>query len=252
MPVDLTQTRATALRVADEWGVELGERFEFAFHSYVAPVGEDAVLKVAWEGDDESLHEIQALELWGGDGAVRVLRSDPSRRAMLLQRARPGTDLSELPDDEATAIALDIARRLWRPGCPPFRPVAPEIEPWLDEAEREDGSELVPLARELYARVGCGTDWVVHGDLHHHNILRHDGAYAAIDPKPYLADREYDVVAFLWNPWDFEPDRERFERRLAAFVAAGLDGQRIREWMVIRGAYLRPEWAGWLRTLLEV
>jgi hypothetical protein len=31
------------------------------------------------------------------------------------------------------------------------------------------------------------------------------------------------------------------ERRIAAFVAAGLDERRIRMWAIIRGAYLAPE-----------
>jgi hypothetical protein len=40
----------------------------------------------------------------------------------------------------------------------------------------------------------------VHGDFHHHNILRHGDGFVAIDPKPYFADREYDVPSLLWNP----------------------------------------------------
>jgi streptomycin 6-kinase len=74
----------------------------------------------------------------------------------------------------------------------------------------------------------------------------------AIDPKPYLADREYDVPAFLWNPLGNQMEgRQRTERRIAAFVAAGLDDFRIRAWTVIRGAYLRPEHADQIRALLE-
>jgi hypothetical protein len=46
-------------------------------------------------------------------------------------------------------------------------------------------------------------------------------------------------------------DRQRTERRIAAFVAAGLDDFRIRAWTVIRGAYLRPEHADQIRALLE-
>lgn len=252
MPVDLTETRATAERVAAEWGLDLGEPFAFAYHSYAAPVSDDAVLKVAWEGDDESLHDAEALDLWDGRGAVRVLRRDSERRALLLERARPGTDISDLDDDEATAIAVDVASRLWLPGAAPFRPVEPEVRRWLDRAERE-GSELVPLARQLFAQVGAGTDWLVHGDFHHHNILRDGERFVAIDPKPYLADREYDVPSFLWNPIDCRmDDREQTERRIAAFVGAGLDDFRIRAWTVIRGAYLRtdPEYVEPLRSLL--
>src|SRR5205807_7783707 len=92
---DLTASKALALDAAREWGLELGEPFAFSHVSYVAPAG-SAVLKVAWEGDDESLHEGDALEQWGGDGAVRLLRR--SGRALLEERAVPADDLSALSD----------------------------------------------------------------------------------------------------------------------------------------------------------
>ena len=196
------------------------------------------MLKVAWLGDDESLHESDALALWDGDAAVRVLRADPSRRAVLEERAVPGTDISALDDDAATAIGVELATKLWQPAQEPFRWVGDFVPRWLDEAP----SELTPLARQLWASLDAGRGWVVHGDFHHHNVLRHGDRYVAIDPKPYLADREYDVPSFLWNPMDNTlEDRAKTERRIAAFVAAGLDDSRIRAWTVIRGAYLRPE-----------
>jgi hypothetical protein len=36
-------------------------------------------------------------------------------------------------------------------------------------------------------------------------------------------------------------DRERTERRIAAFVAAGLDDFRIRAWAIVRGAFLTDD-----------
>jgi streptomycin 6-kinase len=245
---DLSAAKATALQVAREWGLELGEPFAMSNVSFVAPAG-DAVLKVAWDGDTESLHEGEALELWDGDGAVRLLRQ--SGRVVLEERAIPGDDLSALPDVEATAIAIGVASRLWRRVGSPFRPVAPEVPSWLDNAERE-GSELVPLARKLFAELGPRAAWLVHGDFHHHNILRHGDRFVAIDPKPYLADREYDVPSFLWNPMDnLMEDSKQTERRIAAFVAAGLDDARIRAWTVMRGAYLRPGLAVQIRALMD-
>jgi streptomycin 6-kinase len=238
----------TALEAAREWGLELAEPFAFSNVSYVAPAGQ-AVLKVPWEGDDESLQECDALELWGGDGAVRLLKR--SGRALLEERAVPGDDLSALSEGEATKIAIDVASRLWRRVGAPFRPVVPEVVRWLDDAERE-GSELVDLARELLAELQPGKDWLVHGDFHHHNILRHGDRFVAIDPKPYLADREYDVPSFLWNPLGNKmEDREQTDRRIAAFVSAGLNDFRIRAWTVIRGAYLRPGHADRIRALIE-
>jgi len=248
-PFDLNAAKATALEVARQWGLRLGEPFPLSNVSYVAPAGE-TVLKVAWEGDTESLHEGDALEVWHGDGAVRLLRR--SGRAILEERAVPGDDLSLLPDDEATAIAVSLASKLWRPAGSPFRPVSPEVQRWLDNAERE-GNELVPLARELLAELNPGADWLVHGDFHHHNILRQGTGFVAIDPKPYLADREYDVPSFIWNPiGNRMEDREQTERRIAAFVAAGLDDSRIREWTVIRGSYLRPDLGDRIKALVEL
>ena len=248
---DLDVARTRALDAARGWGVELGRPFALSNVSYVAPAGPEAVVKVAWEGDQESLHEGDALELWDGDGAVRLLGR--SGRALLMERAVPGDDISGLDEDEATAVALEVAARLWRPATRPFRAVEPEVHRWLDRAE-EDGSELVGLAREVFAELGPGTDWVVHGDFHHHNILRHAARFVAIDPKPYLADREYDVPSFLWNPLGNRlQDRARTERRIAAFVDSGLDDFRIRAWTVVRGAYLRaqPEYAEPIRALLD-
>ena len=247
---DLNASMTIALKAAREWGLELGEPFAYSHVSYVAPAGDDAVCKVAWGGDTESLHEGDALELWNGEGAVRLLRR--SGRALLEERAVPGNDLSTLPEEEANAIAVDLASRLWRRAGSPFRSVVPEVQRWLDNADR-DGHELVPLARNLLADLDPVAHWLVHGDFHHHNILRRGDQFVAIDPKPYLADREYDVPTFLWNPRGNQmEDRQLTERRIAAFVAAGLDDARIRAWTVIRGAYLRPEYAGHVRALVGI
>src|SRR5579863_2602384 len=141
--VDLAAEKQCAVKCAEDWGVELEEPFQFSNVSYVAPTTGGAVLKVAWGGDDEALHEGDALELWNGDGAVRLLRR--SGRALLEERAIPGTDLSGLPDEVATAIAVNVALKLWRPATAPFRRVATEMPHWFDDGQRERG-ELVPLA----------------------------------------------------------------------------------------------------------
>ena len=182
---------------------------------------------------------------------MRLLRR--SGRALLEERALPGDDLSALPEVEATAIAVAVASRLWRRVGSPFRSVAPEIPRWLDDAERE-GSVLVPLARRLLTELDPSADWLVHGDFHHHNILRHGDRFVAIDPKPYIADREYDVPSFLWNPiGNGMEDSGRTERRIAAFVSVGLDDFRIRAWTVIRGSYLglEPDEVALARALLD-
>ena len=251
---NLEPVRLVAHEVAAEWGLELGPPFVLSRYSFVAPVGEDAVLKVRPEEDDESDEEGEALELWAGDGAVRLLRQDRQRRVLLVERLQPGADISELPEEEATAIAVEIGLRLWRPAAEPFRWIGDHVPRWMDNAERSggDGSGLIPLARELYAGLGVGRSTLVHGDFHHHNILDAGARYAAIDPKPMLGEPEFDIPSFLWNPLPYRMRKDVTERRLAAFAEAGLDQERMRAWAIIRGAYLGadPDEADVLRSLL--
>jgi streptomycin 6-kinase len=232
-----------ASEVAAQWGVRLGPSFALSRYSYVAPAGDGAVLKVTSPEDDESAQEADALELWNGDGAVRLLRRDRDRHALLIERARPGTDISALFEDEATAIAVQVGSKLWRPAAEPFRWIGDHVPRWLDNAEHaaERRNDLIPLARELYASLEPGRATLVHGDFHHHNILDAGGRHVAIDAKAMLGEAEFDVPSFLWNPLSYRMRLDVTERRIAAFAAAGLDEQRIRLWSVIRGAYLRVD-----------
>ncbi len=193
------------------------------------------MLKVTPPEDDESDEEAEALELWAGEGAVRLLRRDRARRALLVERVLPGDDIAQLPEDEATQIAAEVGLRLWQPAAEPFRWIGDWVPRWLDRA---GGHPLVPLARELYDSRDIGRDVLVHGDFHHHNILASPRGHLAIDPKPMLGEPEYDIPSFLWNPIPYRMDLGLTERRLAVFAEAGLDEERMRKWTVIRGAYL--------------
>ena len=254
-PADLEPLALIAAEVAAEWGLQLGSPFSLSRYSYVAPAGDERVLKVTPPDDDESDEEADALALWNGDGAVRLLRRDRRRRALLLERARPGTDISGLPEDEATAIAVSVATRLWRPAAEPFRWIGDHVPRWLDNAERSDqeGRSLIPLARELYASLDVGRETLVHGDFHHHNILRSGERHLAIDAKAMLGEPEFDVFSFLHNPLPYVMRRDATERRLRVFEQVGLDQRRMRAWAVIRAAYLGADEAEErvLRDLLE-
>jgi streptomycin 6-kinase len=240
-PLDIDSLASVAYEVARDWDVTLGPPFELSRFSFVVPAGDNAVLKVRSPDDDESDEEGPALEFWNGDGAVRLLREDPARRALLIERARPGTDISELPENDATAIAVDIGDRLWRPANEPFRWIGDHVPRWLDEPEPSDSGgnqESVPYARSLYESLSVDRAVLIHGDFHHHNILDAGDRYVAIDPKPMLGEPEFDVASYLWNPLGHEVERQAIERRLAAFAEIGLSQERMRAWSFIRGVYL--------------
>ena len=240
-PPDLEPLRRTAVAAAAEWRLDLGRPFGLSRHSFVAPAGDGAVLKVTPAADGESDQEADALALWAGDGAVQLLRHDAKRRALLLERAWPGEDISRLSERRATEIAVATGLRLWKPApAPPFRFVDDQVPLWLTRAQTGGprSAELLRAARRLYDPDAGGRSILVHGDFHHHNILAAGAGHVAIDPKPMLGGPEFDVASFLWNPLHARMSREVAEGRLAAFAAAGLDQGRMRRWAVIRGAYL--------------
>ena len=228
--------RSTAEEVAYEWRVPLGERIPAGRFSFVAFAGDEAVLKVVPVEDDEADHEADALALLAGDGAVRLLRHDRARRAILIERARPGDDASRLSEPEAMRVAVAAATRFWRPATrgSPFRWIGDHVPSWLDNA---GDHYLVRQAKEIYATMQPSDATLVHGDFHHHNLLSHHDGWVVIDPKPMVGDPEFDVPTFLWNPIGHQQTTESVERWIGAFAETGLDANLLREWAIVRGTY---------------
>ena len=94
------------------------------------------------------------------------------------------------------------------------------------------------IARDRYASLEAGDLTLVHGDFHHHNLLRHGERWLVIDPKAMVGEPEFDVPTFMWNPIGMRPTQTSVERWIAAFARAGLREDRIRDWAIIRGTYL--------------
>ena len=224
-----------------------------ALHGHTAVVlpvtGPDgaAMLKVGFP-DDESEHEHLALQHWHGRGAVELLRADPRRRALLLERLEP-VDLTEAWDVEACEVVGGLYGSLHVPAPPQLRTLTSYVDAWtvrLDGLPRSAPlprrlvEQAVSLGRDL-AGDAASTGTMIHGDLHYENVLsstRTDGPrWLAIDPKPLSGDPHYEVAPLLWNRWDELAGEVRggVRRRFHATIdAAGLDEDRARDWVVVR------------------
>ena len=80
------------------------------------PQGEgDVVLKMG-VSSREFRSEMAALRLFNGEGACRLLACNEERYWMLLERLNPGVMLATVEDDdEATCIAAEVMKKIWRP-----------------------------------------------------------------------------------------------------------------------------------------
>lgn len=208
------------------------------------PEWRPAVLKISVP-DEEHAHEHLALQYWHGDGAVQLLRADPRRYALLLERLR-SENLNDVWDVEACGIVAGLYARLHRPAPASLRPLTGSIQRWntaLAQLPRHAPlprrlvEQGVALGRDL-ATDPASTGTIVHTDLHYENVLAGDRLpWLAIDPKPVSGDRHYEVAPMLWNRWDELAGqvREGVRRRFFALVdAAELDEQRARAWVVVR------------------
>lgn len=219
--------------------------------------GSDAVLKLVTPCS-EADGEAAALRAYDGRGAVRLLAHDAARGALLLERCVPGDDLAAFVperDDEATALAAGVMRALRRPL--PADVAFPELAVWTSVLERIRnvfGGSAGPMEqRVLDAAISFRRELLgsppeaelLHGDLHHHNVLRatRDGraGWLAIDPKGLAGDPAYEPAPYFYNPlgdWHARARIDaRFVRRRIDLMAAhtGLDAERIRGWAVVQG-----------------
>ncbi len=206
--------------------------------------GTPAMLKVGWP-HEEAQHEPLALQHWHGRGAVRLLRADPHRSALLLERLHR-EDLTDLWDLEACEVVAALYGRLHVPAPPQLRTLPSYVGPWTARLAALPRSAPVPrrlveqaavLGRDLTGDPASqGT--MIHGDLHYENVLAADREpWLAIDPKPLSGDPHYEVAPMLWNRWpELAGDvREGVRRRFTTLVdVAGLDEDRARDWVVVR------------------
>ncbi len=201
------------------WDIRALPPFPLSYN-YVAPAvttgGEEVVLKLGVP-NPELTAEIEALRLYDGRGAARLIAAEPERGALLLERVRPGDPLAALPDDDAaTLIAAEMMAQVWRP-LPPAHPF-PDLRRWTralihaTERPRPAG----PLPPALLDRAKAALDELlaapeepvlIHGDFHHYNVLRAERAppervpWLVIDPKGVAAERGFEVGPLLYNPF---------------------------------------------------
>ena len=224
----------------DRWRLEIDGDLIATTTSRLLPVRRDgvpAMLKVAIEPEER--RGADTMTWWDGDGAAHVLAHEGD--ALLMQRAESSTSLEKMArsgrDDEATRIMCQVAARLHAPRMRPLPSSLVPLPEWFAALEpgaaRHRGilEQAAAMARHLFAEP---RDIVVlHGDIHHGNILDFGSqGWLAIDPKGLLGERTFDFVNILRNPDDQLALRpERFSRQATVLAAAaGLDRTRLLQW----------------------
>jgi streptomycin 6-kinase len=225
---------------AERWSLMLGEPYEQGAAAYTTratlPDGTPVALKLV-HPHRESEHEADALELWDGDGAVRLIARDDAGYALVLERCEPGTPLSQLEADAALDVVIALLPRLWKPAGEPFHTLADEAAWWASYLPEQWRGERVLLDAALDAIEALsptqGEQVLLHQDLHFDNVLAAQREpWLVIDPKPLVGEREF-AVAPIARSFELGHGRRaalhRFDRVTAEL---GLDRERARGWAI--------------------
>ncbi len=244
------QLPGTIDRLLGEWELARDGEPVNGHASVVIPVrGRDgaAMLKLAHPGERDCRHEHLALRRWDGVGAVRLLRADPRRGALLLERLSRA-DLTSVPVDTACEVVVGLYRQLHRPVTAQFDRLSESSTRWAAELSALPNDAPVP--RRLVEQAAATarslaqdphTDGIlIHRDLHYENVLAGDRQpWLAIDPQPLSGDPHFELDPMLRNRWDeiaaASSPRDAIRHRLHLLVdLAGFDEGRARAWVVVR------------------
>ena len=191
--------------------------------------------------------EESALKYFGGDGCINIIDYSEQYNALLMHQALPGNTLKTLYPTHVDLVMSLYANTMQQLHSKSM-PVAihfPFVNDWLAaidhaSAERIPTSLLdkaVRLKRELLA--SSVTQRVLHGDLHHDNILHSGDEWIAIDPKGIIGEPAFEAAAFDFiHPAELNssPDVAKLFTQRAELLAkiANINTRRLRDWVFVR------------------
>lgn len=261
-----------------EWGVHsLSQVDDHPFAWWALLDGEHVVVKA---GDASERHrEALALEAFSA-GATSVTAHDRDLGLLVTRRILPGDDIRPLArhdDDAATREIALLAAALHGEqgsgaGLPPLHDIG---RAFAAPADPRLPARVVDAARALFDDLVSQpvTPVVLHGDLHHLNVLRLDAlsldalsldaliidsgdsghAWRAIDPHGWVGDPAFEAAALLANPrglveggdargMDGRDLAARSRRRSAIYAeVTGYDAERLRAWGMV-GCVIAELW----------
>lgn len=240
---------AIIFELASYWQLSSINPIDNMTYHYVAKAifqNQPVVLKIGC--DKETINdEKKALNYFDGHASIKLIDSNDQYYALLLQQAIPGITLKSLYLNNIEWVMGCYVKTMQKlhdkpiPLMHSFR----HIEDWLkainqraiDQIPKELLNKAIYLKNKLLS--APSKQFVLHGDLHHDNILKHDDDWLTIDPKGIVGEEEFEIAAF-----DFISDSELkskqnvkdiFAKRCNLIASkSNLDSVRIREWVFVR------------------
>ncbi|MEQ1933602.1 MAG: aminoglycoside phosphotransferase family protein [Fimbriimonadaceae bacterium] len=213
---------------------------------------EDLILKIPFQGEEMTSGWRAAL-LFSGNIGPKVFRFDPDTGSLLMERIHPGTNLSGETEEVALSVILGFAEKIRGIRC------AFEL---LNDYSAVTGGRTTPRPSSVvsYSRprgilpldsyfenpsartrelLDSQTERaLLHGDLHHENVILGPSGWVVIDAKGLWGDPAFEAAAFVRNPIDWIGDipniTDYVESRIKRIAdRTGWDSRRIWGWSLV-------------------
>lgn len=225
-----------------------------------------AVLKMAPKGGNlaSEMQWLKCIE----KGAPEIYALDENFNAYLMEHLNPGHPLKSLvktgKDDEATRIICQTIRNFQSQHCNKanFRHLS-ELSRTLPLLKGHFDAKLLSKAQKLFSDLTTDRshDVVLHGDLHHDNILASGSEWKAIDPHGYVGDPAAEGGPMVHNAFECFPNNPSIpkivENRLKIMAdELPYDAHRIKSWAfcltALSGAWSLEDHGKVPRHIIEV
>jgi len=243
--LDVERGIAICERLSSDWKFNVRGLLAGATNCLVAigmdSEGREVVLRVPLS-QDELVSGYHAQLAFSGRGGAPIFAHEAETGSTLMARLLPGTmllDVGKSPAREVVACCT-VIRKLDQPSIPEAVAVEDWYEPFLAVNEAEGiPSEMLLDAQRTASQLLSSTERprLLHGDLHHFNLLLHGDEWFAIDPHGVNGDPAMEPAAFLRNPSASILDQANpvglMDIRIRTFAEClGISATRIWQWGV--------------------
>lgn len=204
------ETTPIAEEVAKHWGISLLKRLDAqyadVFAGYDPNNHRPVILKIIPSLKDYGRETLMLTAYNTHRLYPHLFHCDTEKQYLLMECAKPGIPLTNYfpeRDEEAVEVVCTLMQKLHQSPLP-RNGEAPFLRDWLATLDKP-----WPVPPQYLEKARQFRDWLLstptktvllHGDLHHSNILRHGNGWMVIDPKGVVGDALYETAVFLCNP----------------------------------------------------
>ncbi|MEQ9115235.1 MAG: aminoglycoside phosphotransferase family protein [Rickettsiales bacterium] len=231
------------------WNLSQVKLFQETHSSYLYKAlykdSNKTILKL-FKSDSDEINFPNSLQFFNQPKVAKIIKF--SEEAALLEEIIPGDSLAAAKQKnylDAAEIFCNLCKDLHLKDLNlnnyrSVKDLEKDFDLFLKKPDKPISSDMINKAKNLFIHLVQTQKnlKLLHGDLHHYNILKNKDGWVAIDPKGIVGELEYEVGAFLRNPIDTSNhflDKRIFIQRVNYICShLQLNSQRVMRWCFVQ------------------